>query len=51
MRAQQLAAKSSVLPVIPNSDKDIILTYFWADKFDHIVDNQAGGGEIDTPIW
>ena len=22
--------------------------YFWADNFDHIVDNQAGGGAINT---
>ena len=48
MRAQQLAEKSSVLPVIPNSDKDIVLTYFWVDNFDHIVGNQAGGGAINT---
>ena len=27
MRAQQLATKSSILPVTPNSDKDIILMY------------------------
>ena len=48
MRAQQLAEKSSVLPIIPNSDKNIVLTYFWADNSDHIVDNQAGGGAINT---
>ena len=48
MRAQQLTEKSSILPIIPNSDKDIVLTYFWADNFDHIVDNQAGGGAINT---
>ena len=48
MRAQQLAEKSSVLLIIPNSDKDIVLTYFWADNFDYIVDNQAGGGAINT---
>ena len=47
MRAQ-IAEKSSVLPMIPNSDKDIVLTYFWLDNFDHIVDNQAGGGAINT---
>ena len=48
MRAQQLAEKSSILPITPNSDKDIVLTYFWANNFDHIVDNQAGGGAINT---
>ena len=48
MRAQQLGEKSSVSPIIPNSDKDIVLTYFWVDNFDHIVDNQAGGGAINT---
>ena len=48
MRAQQLTEKSSILPIIPNSDKDIVLTYFWANNFDHIVDNQAGGGAINT---
>ena len=48
MRAQQLAEKSSILPLIPNSDKDIVLTYFGADNFDHIVDNQAGGGAVNT---
>ena len=48
MRAQQLAEKRSILPIIQNSDKDIVLTYFWADNFDHIVDNQAGGGAINT---
>ena len=30
IRAQHLAEKSSILPIIPNSDKDTILTYFWA---------------------
>ena len=48
MRAQQLTEKSSILPIIPNSDKDIVLTYFWANNFDHIVDNQAGGGASNT---
>ena len=36
-RAQQLGEKSSVSPIIPNSDKDIVLTYFWVDNFDHII--------------
>ena len=48
MRAQQLSEKSSILPIIPNSDKDIVLTYFWADNFDHIIDKQAGRGAINT---
>ena len=48
MRAQQLAEKSSILSVISNSDKDIVLTYLWADKFDHIVDNQTGRGSVNT---
>ena len=48
MRAQQLTEKSLILPKILNSDKNIVLMYFWADNFDHIVDNQAGGGAINT---
>ena len=28
MKAQQLAEKTSILPTIPNSDKNIVLTYF-----------------------
>ena len=31
-----------------NSDKYIVLTYFWAANFDHILDNQAVGGAINT---
>ena len=33
MRAQQLAEKSSILAIIANSDKDIVLTYFWDNKW------------------
>ena len=40
--------KSSILPIIPNSDKNIVLTYFWEDNFDHIIDKQTGGGAINT---
>ena len=39
---------SSILPIIPNSDKGIVLTYFRADNFYHIVDSQARGGSINT---
>ena len=48
MRAQQLAAKSSIFSIIANSDKIIVLPYFWEDKFDHIVDHQARSGPINT---
>ena len=48
MRAQQLAEKSLILPIIPNSDKDIVLTYFSDDNFDHIVDSQEGSAAINT---
>ena len=48
MRAQQLAAKSSIFSIITNSDKIIVLPYFWEDKFDHIVDHQARSGPINT---
>ena len=48
VRQQQLPEKSSILTIIPNSDKDIVLTYLWAHNFDHIIDNQAGGGAINT---
>ena len=48
MGAQQLAAKSSILPIITNSDKLIVLPYFWEDNFDHIVDHQARSGAINT---
>ena len=48
MRVQQLAAKSSIFSIIANSDKIIVLPYFWEDKFDHIVDHQARSGPINT---
>ena len=48
MRAQQLAAKSSIFSIIANSDKIIVLPYFWEDKFDHIVEHQARSGPINT---
>ena len=38
--AQQLAAKSLILPIITNS--------FWEDNFDHIADHQARSGAINT---
>ena len=48
--AQAMRAQNK-LPIIPNSDKDIVLTFFRVDNFDHIVDNQAGACEINTIIW
>ena len=47
-RAQQLDEKSSILPIIQTVIKRIVLTYFWAANFDHILDNQAGGSAINT---
>ena len=46
--AQLNAESSSILPVTPETEQDTVLTFFWVDSFDINVDNQCGGGAINT---
>ena len=48
MKAQQLAAQSSVLPLVPNNDDGVVLTYFWVDNFDIKIEKQTGTGSVNT---
>ena len=46
-KAQELAKKSSMLPLKPITALDYVLTVFWADNFDMNVEAQCGGGAIN----
>ena len=39
---------SSILPLKPKSPNDTVLTHFWVDNFDVLVDKIGGGGAINT---
>jgi hypothetical protein len=39
---------STILPIKPASPEEVILTYFWVDNFDVNIDNQTGGGAVNT---
>ena len=43
-----LAEASSFLPLKPAKESDVVLTFYWVDNFDVIVEKQAGGGTINT---
>ena len=40
-------ANTSVLPMKPKNSNDTVLTFFWADNFDKIVDKDTGGGAVN----
>ena len=45
--AQQKSAKGFSLPIQPK-ENEMVLTVFWADNFDIIVENATGGGSVHT---
>ena len=45
--AEQKSAQGFSLPIQPK-ENEMVLTGFWADKFDIIVENAAGGGSVHT---
>jgi hypothetical protein len=47
-KAQQLSLGNNALSLQPLNESDIVLTYFWVDNFDMLVDKQSGGGSINT---
>ena len=46
--AQFLANMSGVLPVKPAKPNTAVLTYFWVDNFDMIIETQTGHGAINS---
>lgn len=40
--------KTNILPLQPKSLYDIVLTHFWVDNFDVLIDKIGGGGAIIT---
>ena len=48
MKAQELSSRVSVLPIIPQSDDEYALTYFWVDNFDIKFDKTSGAGSVHT---
>ena len=47
-KALTLAEASSFLSLKPAKESDVVLTFYWVDNFDVIVEKQAGGGAINT---
>ena len=47
-KALTLAEASSFLPLKPAKESDVVLTFYWVNNFDVIVERQAGGGAINT---
>ena len=45
--AQQKSAQGFSLPIEPK-ENEMVLTVFWADNFDIIVENATGGGSVHT---
>ena len=45
--AQQKSAQGFSLPIQPK-ENEMVLTAFWADNFDLIVENTTGGGSVHT---
>ena len=39
---------NSILPILPTADDDIIITYFWVDNFDKIIESMTGGGAVNS---
>ena len=43
----QRSKLSSLLPINPETEQKIVLTYFWVDNFDLLTDARYGGGSIN----
>ena len=48
-KAQEIMLKSShsILPLRPESPNDKVVTVFWVDNFDKILDREIGGGALN----
>ena len=44
----KLACKIEASQVVPNSESSSILTVFWIDNFDTVVEQVQGGGSVNT---
>ena len=45
--AKQIHARLLILPIQPK-ENEMVLTIFWADNFDKIVENETDGGSVHT---
>ena len=45
---QVQSTQTSILPVKPSNEKETIVTTFWVDNFDVIIDSINGGGAVNT---
>ena len=44
----KLACEIEASQVVPNSESSSILTVFWVDNFDTVVEQVQGGGSVNT---
>ena len=42
--------QTSILPLYPEHETESVLTYFWVDNFDVIIDKQRGGGALNITM-
>ena len=47
-KAQALALTDTILELQPKRENEVVLTFFWVDNFDVLVDRQFGGGSVNT---
>ena len=47
-KAQKMATMDTALNLKPRTETDVVLTYFWVDNFDILVERQSGGGSVNT---
>ena len=45
---QECQSKNNILPLQPKSAGDVLLTWFWVDNNDAVVERPEGGGAINT---
>ena len=44
----EASKESNILPLKPESPEGIVLTHYWVDNFDVIIDRINGGGSVNT---
>ena len=40
--------EGTILPIVPNVENPSVLTVFWVEKFDTVVEQVEGGGSVNT---
>ena len=45
-KAQKMATMDTALKLKPRTETDVVLTYFWVDNFDILVERHCGGGGV-----